>query len=122
MSFTWPLVLLGLLAVPLAALLYVRAQRRSVRYAARFTNLDVLAAVVGRTPAWRRHLPAAALLAALAALVVGAAVWAWASHAQNHHHAVNGRRAAGVAALAALLIGAAPALINFFAEAGDQVK
>ncbi len=63
-----------------------------------------------------------ALLAALAALVVGAAVWAWASHAQNHHHAVNGRRAAGVAALAALLIGAAPALINFFAEAGDQVK
>ena len=63
-----------------------------------------------------------ALLAALAALVVGAAVWAWASHAQNHHYAANGRRAAGVAALAALLIGAAPALINFFADAGDRVK
>ncbi len=62
------------------------------------------------------------LLAALAALVVGAAVWAWASHAQNHHHAASGRRAAGVAALAALLIGAAPALINFFADAGDRVK
>jgi hypothetical protein len=62
------------------------------------------------------------LLAALAALVVGAAVWAWASHAQNHHYSASGRRAAGVAALAALLIGAAPALINFFAEAGDRVK
>jgi hypothetical protein len=63
-----------------------------------------------------------ALIAALAALVVGAALWAWASHAQNHHYAANGRRAAGVAALAALLIGAAPALINFFAEAGGKVK
>ncbi len=63
-----------------------------------------------------------ALIAALAALVVGAAVWAWASHAQNHQYAANGRRAAGVAALAALLIGAAPALINFFAEAGDRVR
>ena len=62
------------------------------------------------------------LLAALAALVVGAAVWAWASHAQNHHYSASGRRAAGVAALAALLIGAAPALINVFAEAGDRVK
>jgi hypothetical protein len=62
------------------------------------------------------------LLAALAALVTGAAVWAWASHAQNHHHAANGRRTTSVAALAALLIGAAPALINFFADAGDRVK
>ena len=51
-----------------------------------------------------------------------AAVWAWASHAQNHHYAANGRRASGVAACAALLIGAAPALINFFAEAGGRVK
>lgn len=63
-----------------------------------------------------------ALLAALGALVAGAAVWAWASHAQNHHYSANGRRAAGVAALAALLIGAAPALINFFVDAGDRVK
>lgn len=63
-----------------------------------------------------------ALLAALAALIVGAAVWAWASQSNNHHHAANGRRATGVAALAALIIGAAPALINFFAEAGDNVK
>jgi hypothetical protein len=63
-----------------------------------------------------------ALLAALAALVAGAAVWAWASHSQNHQYTANGRRAALVSALAALLIGAAPALINFFAEAGEKVK
>ncbi len=63
-----------------------------------------------------------ALIASLVALIVGAAVWAWASQSNNHHHAANGRRATGVAALAALLIGAAPALINFFAEAGEKVK
>jgi MFS family permease len=62
------------------------------------------------------------LLAALAALVVGAAVWGWASQAHNHQYTANGRRAAGLAALAALLIGAAPALINFFADAGEKVK
>jgi hypothetical protein len=62
------------------------------------------------------------LLASLAALVTGAAIWAWASHAQNHQYTANGRRAALVSALAALLIGAAPALINFFAEAGEKVK
>ena len=53
--------------------------------------------------------------------LVGAAVWAWASHTKNHHWSASGRRAAG-ARIAALLIGAAPALINFFAEAGDRVR
>jgi Ca-activated chloride channel family protein len=72
-SFEWPLVLVGLLAVPLAALLYLHAQRRRLRYAARYTNVEVLARVAGRTPSWRRHLPAAALLLALAALVVALA-------------------------------------------------
>ncbi len=76
---------------------------------------DVLQGLVDGLAFW-------GLLAALAALVAGAAIWAWASHAHNHHYAAGGRRATGVAALAALLIGAAPALINFFAEAGDRVK
>jgi Ca-activated chloride channel homolog len=72
-SFAWPVALLGLLAVPLAVAAYVAVQRRHVRYAARFTNLDLLAAVVPRASAWRRHLPAAAALLALAALVVAVA-------------------------------------------------
>ena len=50
MSFEWPWMLLALLVVPLAVLLYVVAQRRRQRYAARFTNLDLLANVVGRSP------------------------------------------------------------------------
>ena len=76
---------------------------------------DVLQGLVDGLAFW-------ALLAALAALLAGAAIWAWASHAHNHQYAAGGRRAAGVAALAALIIGAAPALINFFADAGDRVK
>lgn len=73
MSFASPWFLLALLLVPLVALAYAAAQRRRVRYATRFTNLDVLASVVGTTSALRRHLPAALLLLAAAALIVGLA-------------------------------------------------
>jgi Ca-activated chloride channel family protein len=73
MTFMWPLALLGLLLVPLAALGYWWVQRRRARYAVRFTNLDLLASVVERSPGWRRHLPPALALLALAALVVGVA-------------------------------------------------
>ena len=44
-----------------------------MKYAARFTNLDLLANVVERSPGWRRHLPAALALAALTALLIGLA-------------------------------------------------
>jgi Ca-activated chloride channel homolog len=73
MSFEWPLALLGLALVPLALLGYVLVQRRRMRYAARFTNLDLLANVVERSPRWRRHLPPALALLALTALLVGLA-------------------------------------------------
>jgi Ca-activated chloride channel family protein len=73
MSFEWPLALLGLLLVPLAVLGYWLVQRRRARYAVRFTNLDLLASVVERSPGWRRHLPPALALLALAALVVAVA-------------------------------------------------
>jgi hypothetical protein len=63
-----------------------------------------------------------ALLACLAGVVVGAAVWAWASHSNNHHYSANGRRALAVCACAALAIGAAGAIINFFADAGSKVR
>ena len=70
MSFEAPLLLLGLVLVPLAAVGYWLLLRRSTRYAVRFTNLEVLAAVAGRRRAWLRHLPAALLLFSLAALCV----------------------------------------------------
>jgi Ca-activated chloride channel family protein len=73
MSAQWPGMLWALLLVPLALLAYVFAQRRRVAYAARFTNLDLLANVVNRSPGWRRHLPPALYLLALAALLFGLA-------------------------------------------------
>ena len=63
-----------------------------------------------------------ALLACLAAVIVSAAVWAFAAHANNHHQSANGRRGLLVAAAASLAIGASAALINFFADVGEQVK
>ncbi|HEX4908958.1 MAG TPA: VWA domain-containing protein, partial [Actinomycetes bacterium] len=43
------------------------------RYTVRFTNLDLLANVVSAKPGWRRHLPPAFYLLALAALLVSLA-------------------------------------------------
>ena len=73
MSFEWPPLLLALVIVPLALMAYIRAQRRRARYAVRFTNLDLLANLVERSPGWRRHVPAALYLLALAALVISLA-------------------------------------------------
>ena len=72
MTFERPLLLLALLVVPLALALYVLAERRRMRYAIRFTNLDVLAGVVGDRYR-RRFVPLALFLLALAALCIGMA-------------------------------------------------
>ena len=71
LSFATPLLLLGLLLLPLLVLAYRRLQRRPSKYAVRYTNLDVLAGVVGSTRSWRRHAGLALFLLALAALLVG---------------------------------------------------
>jgi hypothetical protein len=60
-------------------------------------------------------------MVALAALVVGAALWAIGAHSQNFQQSLVGRRAVLLAGLAALLIGAAPSLINTFFQLGRQV-
>jgi Ca-activated chloride channel family protein len=73
MSFAAPVLLWLLLLVPVAVALYVLMQRRRVRYAARFTNLDLLSNVVDASPGRRRHLPALFAIAALAALLVALA-------------------------------------------------
>ena len=72
MTFERPLLLLTLLVVPLAVALYVLAERRRMRYAIRFTNLDVLASVAGGRYR-RRFIPLALFLLALAALCIGMA-------------------------------------------------
>jgi Ca-activated chloride channel family protein len=71
-SFERPLFLLTLLVVPAAVALYVLAERRRMRYAIRFTNVDVLAGVV-RGRVWRQYVPLALFLLALVALFVGLA-------------------------------------------------
>jgi Ca-activated chloride channel family protein len=73
MSFATPLILWGLLLIPLALVGYWLVQRRRIKYAARFTNLDLLANIVDASPGRRRHVPAVLALAALAALVVAMA-------------------------------------------------
>jgi Ca-activated chloride channel family protein len=67
-SFADPGWLLALLLVPLAAAAHVASRRRARRYAVRFPPLETLREAAGAAPAWRRHLPAALALAALAAL------------------------------------------------------
>jgi Ca-activated chloride channel homolog len=72
-SFATPLWLLGLALVPLALLAYQASRRRGSRYAVRYTAVPALKLAAGVVPAWRRHLPAALALAALAALVLALA-------------------------------------------------
>jgi Ca-activated chloride channel homolog len=71
-TFERPFLLLTLLLVPVAVALYVLAERRRMRYAIRFTNVDVLAGVV-RGRIWRQYVPPVLFLLALAALCVGMA-------------------------------------------------
>jgi Ca-activated chloride channel homolog len=72
MTFGHPLLLLTLLVVPAVVLLWRLAERRRMRYAVRYTNVDVLAGVVGGRD-WRRFLPLGLFLLAIAALCVAVA-------------------------------------------------
>ena len=73
MSFQQPLLLLALLAVPLAAAAYVIAERRRRRRAHAFASPATAASVVPRRPGFRRHVPPALGLLALAGLLAALA-------------------------------------------------
>ena len=72
MSFDSPYLLLSLLAVPAAIGIWLLAERRRMRYAVRFTNLEVLAGIVPRR-AWRRYLAPVLFLLALSSLCLALA-------------------------------------------------
>jgi Ca-activated chloride channel homolog len=72
-SFRDPLVLLGLAALPLLALVYVREQRRRRAVARAFALEPLQPSVAPVRPRWRRHLPVLAVALALAVLVGAAA-------------------------------------------------
>ena len=73
MSFGEPILLFGLVLVPLAALAYAAMQGRKRREAATFANPALMPNLVTARPGMRRHLPPLLLMAALAVLVVALA-------------------------------------------------
>jgi Ca-activated chloride channel homolog len=73
MSFGQPLLLLTLLVLPLAVGLYVVAERRRMRYAVRFTNLDTLSSVARGRRSWRRYVAPVVFLLALAGVCAATA-------------------------------------------------
>ena len=73
MSFAEPALLAGLILIPLAALAYWSMQRKRRGDSAAFANPALLEGLVTSAPGWRRHLPPALLLLALAVLVLALA-------------------------------------------------
>ena len=73
MTFASPELLLALLLVPAALAAYLLVQRRRSRYVVRFTNVDLLANLVPSAPRWRRHVPPALYLVAIAMLGIALA-------------------------------------------------
>jgi Ca-activated chloride channel family protein len=70
-SFASPIALWALVLVPIAAAGYIWFQRRRVRDASEFVSPALFPNVVDDVPGWRRHLPIALLLLAVASLLVG---------------------------------------------------
>jgi Ca-activated chloride channel homolog len=71
-TFSSPLILVGLLAVPVLAVWYLRQQRRRRDVAATFAAPLLTESVTPRRPGWRRHAPMLVFAIAIA-LLIGAA-------------------------------------------------
>jgi Ca-activated chloride channel family protein len=72
-SFSAPLVLLALVAIPFLIRWYVGEQRRRGRAARAFAAPALTESVTPRRPGWRRHAPMLVFLIAVAVLIVAAA-------------------------------------------------
>jgi Ca-activated chloride channel homolog len=73
MSFATPLWLGSLALIPIAIVASIAARRRARRYAVRFPAVSTLQLAAGAGTSWRRRLPPALALAALAALALALA-------------------------------------------------
>ena len=73
MGFQSPLLLLALLALPLAALIYRVHARRAERAVAAFASPALLDSVAPQRPGWRRHAPYALYALAVAGLAIALA-------------------------------------------------
>ena len=73
MSFQWPELLWGLALLPLLVAAYAWLQRRRKRLALRYANLSLVREALARGPGWRRHVPPALILVAIALMIVATA-------------------------------------------------
>ncbi len=73
MTFASPLWLASLALIPIAIAASILARRRARRYAVRFPAVSTLQLAAGAGSSWRRHLPPAFALAAIAALALALA-------------------------------------------------
>ncbi|MEA2451141.1 MAG: Ca-activated chloride channel [Thermoleophilaceae bacterium] len=73
MSFGEPAVLIALVALPVLALLYGRAEGRRRATAAAFARPGLRPSYAPRRPRWRRHVPMAVFALALAVLIIAVA-------------------------------------------------
>jgi Ca-activated chloride channel family protein len=73
MIFEWPLMLWALLVLPVLIWLYVHILRRRKRAAVRYASLGLVREALGAGQRWRRHLPPALLLLALALMLLATA-------------------------------------------------
>ena len=73
MTFIWPEALWLLVLVPILTGLYVWVLRRRKRAVVRYANLALVKAAMGTSGGWRRHVPPALMLIAIAVLIVAVA-------------------------------------------------
>jgi Ca-activated chloride channel family protein len=73
MNLIWPDALWTLLLLPLLVLAYVALLARRKKHTVRLASVALVKQALGAGPGWRRHLPPALLLAALALLLLAGA-------------------------------------------------
>ena len=73
MNFLWPDGLWTLLLLPALVLAYLVLLKRRKKTAVRLASVALVRQAMGAGPGWRRHLPPALLLAAVAVLLVASA-------------------------------------------------
>jgi len=72
MTFLWPQFLWLLVAVPLLVLVYAWLLRRKKKLALRYASLAIVKQAMGPGMGWRRHVPPALFLLALALMLLAA--------------------------------------------------
>jgi Ca-activated chloride channel homolog len=73
MNFLWPELLWLLATLPLLVVAYVWLLNRRKKFALRFASLGLVKEAIGGSARWRRHVPPALFLLALALMIVATA-------------------------------------------------